>query len=576
MAQDYRYLLDPAGPFFCPEQLDEEQRLFRDTIHSFARERLFPLREQIESLDLDLTRSLIRECAELGLCGVDIPDEHGGLDMGYASTVLSSEFLAECGSASFMVSLGAVTGIGLLPILLYGTPEQREQWLPGIASGELMGAYCLTEPGSGSDALAARSRARLEGNEWILDGRKQYITNAGFADYFIVFAQADEGKRKGFSAFLVPRETDGLSVGREEHKMGIKGSSTGPVVFEGLRLPADHLLGQVGEGAAIALVTLDMGRIKLGLMDLGLGHLSIRDALLYTAERRQFGTRIHNFGALRGKLARMASRQLALESLCYRVIGLLEEGMQALSKDRRQDGRSQAEVLEDLALEGSMVKVLGSETHGRIVDDCLQCFGGYGFIEDYGIAGRYRDTRIDRIFEGSNEINRQVITGNLLKAALEGRFPLRRALSGWKDPGRETDPVVRARELSRGLLLGALDAAICAWGQDLALRQQAAEDLADLCITFCALDSMVLRKEHAGPALADPALFRSALVLTAGESLDACQQHGGRLLAALGEAGQRLQKLLEEMLACRARLDSYSATEDLAARLIAHGALPRS
>ncbi|MCA9782846.1 MAG: acyl-CoA dehydrogenase family protein [Calditrichaeota bacterium] len=566
-----------SGPApLAPEALDDSQREFRQTLCQFASEQLAPRRADLENFDLALTRQLLDQCAELGLCAVDIPEAHGGLELGWITAVASSEYLAECRSASLMVSLGAVTGIGLLPILLYGTEEQKARWLPGVASGELKGAYALTEPGSGSDALAASSRAVVDGEHWVITGRKQYITNAGFADYFIVFAQARSSEGQGFSAFFVPRDTPGLSIGLEEHKMGLKGSSTAPLILEEVRVPLDHLIGQVGEGTAIALVTLDLGRLKLGLMDLGLSRVCIRDTVRYTGERRQFGTAIANFEALQGKLAAMGSRLLALESMAWRVLGLLADGMG--TGDARLHGREAAVVLESLALESSMVKIHGSESLFRISDAGLQSLGGYGFIEEYGLAGIFRDNRVDRIFEGTNEINRQVIVGNLLRAALEGQLTLRNG--DRETPALPGDPPGLAPALDvlhrvRRAFCTLLDAAITAWGQDLALRQLAGEDLADLATTVFALDSACLRVRHWHREFKDPHCVMHALGLLACESLAEARHCAARLRAGLGDAGAIADEALTALDVHRdAQLNPYALSRALAHSLAQHGGWP--
>jgi alkylation response protein AidB-like acyl-CoA dehydrogenase len=509
MAESFSHLLAFRADErpLAPEGLDDTRCQFRDSVRAFAREHLAPHTPALETLDLPLTRRLLDDCAAQGLCAIDIPEVHGGLELGWVTAVASSEWLAECRSASFMVSLGAVTGIGLLPILLYGTADQQARWLPAIADGRLKGAYALTEPGSGSDALAADCRAEPVPGGWCLTGRKQYISNAGFADYFIVFAQApvrDGGGTRGLAAFLVARDTAGLSVGPEEHKLGLKGSSTAALVLEQAVVPEDSLLGRVGEGPAIALCTLDLGRLKLGFMDLGFCRLALADALRYTEDRRQFGVAIAGLEAIQGKLAGMAVHILALESLAWRVLGLLEARMHA--QGPRAEGRRAAAVLEGLALETSLVKILGSESLFQVADQALQCLGGYGFIEDYGLARVARDTRVDRIFEGTNEINRQVVLGQLLKGALEGTLDL---VDG--DPGSaapEAGDTAFAGAVLNALRAGLkrlLDRAITAWGQDLALHQQAGEDLADLALAVYALDSALLRVIHHRAAFRDRA-----------------------------------------------------------------------
>ncbi|HEY7779289.1 MAG TPA: acyl-CoA dehydrogenase family protein [Ktedonobacterales bacterium] len=402
--------------FLTPEKFDDEQRLVRESARTFIQREVLPRSEAIDHQEPGVLPGLVRQAGEQGLLMIDIPEQYDGAELGL---IVSAIVAAEMREASFAVAHGAHTTIGTLPIVFYGTEDQKRRYLPRLASGELIGAYALTEPGVGSDAMAIRTRAVLDedGKHYVLNGSKQWISNAGFADLMIVFAKVDDTKH---TAFIVETAWPGISTGAEERKMGIKGSSTRSVYFDNVRVPVENVLGEIGKGYKIAFNILNIGRLKLGAGAAGGARAALDMAAAYTNERKAFGRPLHSFGLIKKKLANMAADIYGAEALAYRTVGMVEDARRAAGDDQQ----AQLAAIEDYAIECSIAKVYGSEALGREVDEGVQIFGGYGFMQDYPIEKAYRDARINRIFEGTNEINRLVTSGTLFERAMGGKIDL--------------------------------------------------------------------------------------------------------------------------------------------------------
>ncbi len=494
------FLIDPVPEdIFTPEDFTGEQRAMARTAEEFIDNEVIPRIAEIEEKKPGVVPTLLKRAGDIGLLAIEVPEAYGGLGLDKATAMLVSERAAKV--ASFSISWGAHTGIGSLPIVYYGSEAQKSEYLPRLASGEWLAAYALTEPDSGSDALAAKTVAKRDGDSWVLNGIKQFITNAGFADLFVVFAQADGDK---FTAFLVERTDPGVSTGPEEQKLGIKGSSTRAVILKDARIPADRLLGEIGRGHKIAFNILNVGRFKLGCGAVGTARECVQLSVDYAKERKQFGKPIIKFGMVQRKIADMATRLYAAEAIGYRTAGLLDAASETLPPAGPERDQGWRALLEEYTVECSIVKVFGSECLDFISDEALQIFGGYGFLEDYPIERHYRDSRINRIFEGTNEINRIIIPATVLKRAGQGKldyFPFMERVKGELEEASppqvaDDEPLaadLAACEQSKRLVAYTANLLVRRNLKDLATRQQHLEILANMIIDTFATGSVVAR-----------------------------------------------------------------------------------
>jgi alkylation response protein AidB-like acyl-CoA dehydrogenase len=496
------FLLEPVvTPTFTREMFSEDQTDINRMVREFAQERILEQREELAANNGELSRQIMAEVGELGMTAVDVPEAYGGLELDKTTSAMVVEALTRGGSASWVVTFSAHVGIGTLPLVYFGTEEQKAKYLPKLASGEHLAAYALTEPGAGSDAQNLETTAVLseDGEHYILNGTKIYVTNGGWADLYTIFAKID-GKQH--SAFLVERDFEGLKIGAEEHKLGIKGSSTVTLFLDNLKVPKENLLGAAGAGFPIALNALNIGRFKLGAADLGGSKHAIGYVTEFALERLQFGQPIAYFDAIRRKLAEMVTRTYGLDSVIYRTVGLMDERIGALDSSSESYNKQAMDALEEYAIEASISKILGSENMAWIADQGIQTLGGSGFSEEYPLAEMYRDTRIDRIFEGTNEINRMVIYGYLLKKGLTEELSIRDGAKQWTVEMEEVDgPLtweLKALDAGRRLTVKCLFEAISLYGQDLRNEQVVGEDLADLVINYFAASAAVNRLLQAG------------------------------------------------------------------------------
>ena len=549
------FLLETRAPeeVFTPEDLSLDQRQIAETASRFAKEMLLPALGQIEAKEPGVMRDLLRQAGELGLAAVDIPEEYGGLGLDKVTSALVADHISVV--ASFSTAIGAHTCIGTLPLVWYGTEEQKQRYLPRIASLEWVAAYALSEATSGSDAMNIRTRATLseDGQYYILNGEKMWITNAGIADIFTVFAKVDGEK---FSAFLVERDTPGLSIGKEEHKLGIRGSSTCALIMADCRIPAANLLGEAGKGHHIAFNILNMGRFKLGAACLGGARMAIDLGIGYAKERKAFGKSIAEFGLIQRKIAQSATRLFAAESMAYRTAGMMDAALNALAETGNSSSREIQKRIEEYAVECSILKVACSEMMDYVADELVQIMAGYGYVEEYPAERIYRDARINRIFEGTNEINRLIITGWLMKRAASGQLPLMTAIQALMDevtqpPGLADEdsgePLARETKILanlRKIFLLAAGVAYQRFGNALQDQQEVMADLADCITAIFGLESALLRSRklaasssgsQSGSRARAASLAAAMTSVFADEALSTVEQAARRVLSASAE-----------------------------------------
>ena len=541
------FLLESASPqdVFTPADLTDDQKLIGQTAEEFVTKEVMPLVKELENKKPGLMAEMVRKGAELGIMSGGIPEEYGGAGLDKIATTVLTEKLSIYGG--FAVTHGAHAGIGTLPIVYFGTEEQKKKYLPKLASAEMIGAYCLSEPQAGSDAQNSLTRAELnkEGTHYILNGQKMWITNGGFADLYIVFAKVDGEK---FTAFIVERTFPGFKPGNEEHKMGIHGSSTTPIFLENCKVPKENVLHEIGRGHIVAFNVLNAGRFTLGASAIGGSKYVLMSASKYTKERKAFGKQIGDFGLMKEKLAEMAIQLFAVESMVYRSAGNIESAMAAASASGGDKIQSTMKVLEEYAIESSIAKVYGSEMLDFVVDEAVQIFGGYGFHEDYPVCRAYRDSRINRIFEGTNEINRMLIIQMLMKRAMGGQLALIPAAMKLADeilagPSFEEAPEGVLAEESRvvanakKMFLQAAGGAVQKFREKLADEQELIGALSNIVMEVYAMESCLLRAQKAAAAKGEAAsavMIDAARVFIA-DAAERLEHEAKRAIAAVHE-----------------------------------------
>ncbi|HLH17631.1 MAG TPA: acyl-CoA dehydrogenase family protein [Bryobacteraceae bacterium] len=578
------FLLEERRPedIFTPEDFTEEHRQIAKTTVDFTTNEVLPHAAEIEAKQFDITRALLRKAGELGLMAADIPEAYGGMEMDKVTSALIAESMSQL--ASFSVAFSAHTGIGTLPIVWYGTPQQKQKYLPKLATGEWIAAYALSESSSASDAMNCRTRAVLspEGSHYVLNGEKMWISNAGFADLFTVFAKVDAEK---FTAFLIERNTPGFTVGAEEHKLGIRGSSTCPLILADCRVPVENVLGEIGKGHHIAFNILNIGRFKLGAACVGGARNGFNSAIGYARERKAFGKSISEFGLIQEKLAEMATGVYAGECLAYRTIGMIDAALAGIDSTAEGASREIQKRIEEYAVECSILKVWGSEMLDMVVDHVVQIYAGYGYVEEYPAERAYRDSRINRIFEGTNEINRLIITGFLMKRAMAGQLPLLAAIkkimdevmSGSAAAEERPGPLGAEHALlaaARKLTLFAAGAASQKYMQALADQQEIMGALADCIAEVYALESCILRAEKLRLSRGEAAAAQAVAMTRyyAAKAFDTVESSARKVIAASAEGDMlRTQLAILRRLAKREPADTIALGRQIARHVIAAG-----
>ncbi len=559
---------------FTPEDLSEEQKMIREMTEQFVEDEVVPQQEQIENKQWDVTRNLLRRCGELGLLGIEVPEEYGGENLDKISSMIVSEKLGRV--ASFAVTYGGHSGIGTLPIVYFGAEEHKRKYLPLLCKAEKISAYALSEASSGSDALSAKTTAvrSADGSHWILNGEKMWITNAAFADMFVTFAQATQGDQKQFSCFIVEKDYPGVSTGAEEHKMGLKGSSTRTLVLDNARIPIDNVLGEIGKGHHVAFNILNMGRAKLAAGAVGGSKTALNASIAYAKQRVAFGKPISSFGAIKQKLAEMAVRTWITEGMVYRTAGLMDRRLESVDV---KDPKQVLKAIEEYAVECSILKVFASEVLDFVVDEAVQIHGGFGYSAEYPVERYYRDSRVNRIFEGTNEINRLLIPGMLLKRASSGQLPLHAAVRSVMDEvmsagiGNEpSGPFARERsgvkQAQKALLLVA-GSAIQRFRDSIRDEQEVLMHISNMVMDVYAMDTAVCRlMKNSGELHAD------VVSTFMNDAIADIKFSGRQVLAATGDGDTlRIQLSALRRLLRWTPVNTVGARRRIAEHLIDHG-----
>jgi alkylation response protein AidB-like acyl-CoA dehydrogenase len=573
------FLIEDLTPedIFTLEDISSEHRQIADVAAKFAEEKIYPQVHEIEAKNFDVSRQLMRELGALGLLGIDVPEQYGGMELDKVSAALVSQHLAASGS--FSVTSSVHVNIGILPLVWFGTPQQKEKYIPRLVSGEWIAAYALSEASAGSDAMNIATRATLtaDGKYYLLNGEKMWISNAGIASFFTIFAKIDGEK---FSAFLVEAGTPGLTIGAEEHKLGIRGSSTCPLVLADCKVPVENLLGQPGKGHQIAFNVLNVGRYRIASGAIGGARGALRDGIRYARERIAFGKPITSFGLVQEKLAESAAGIYATEAVLYRIVGAIDAALAELDKSSPDYYQEVQKRIEEFAVECSILKVFGSEMLDRVVDEMLQIHGGYGYVEEYGAERAYRDSRINRIFEGTNEINRLITTGWMIKRALKGTLPLLPAINKVMDevmagPAAKASyegPLAEERALLAGakkIALFCSGAASQKFGNDLGEQQEIMGALADIISEVLALESSILRAEKINKP---NSLAVQLTKYYAAHSFRVIETRAERILAAVAEGDMlRTQMTIFRRLSKHEPVNTIALGREISAAMVETG-----
>jgi alkylation response protein AidB-like acyl-CoA dehydrogenase len=571
-----------AEEVFTPEDFSEQHVLIGQTAEEFAQKEIVPNIEKMEHKDFSVTRDLLKKAGELGLSGVEIPEAYGGMELDKVSAAVIADHIAKY--AGFATTWGGHTGIGTLPLVYFGNDAQKQKYLPKLAAGEIVGAYALSEASSGSDALNCRSRAVLssDGKYYVLNGEKMWITNAGFADLFTVFAKVDGEK---FTAFLVERNFPGFSIGAEEHKMGIRGSSTCPIILNDCKVPVENVLGEIGRGHIIAFNILNIGRFKLGAMCVGGARESVNNAIGYAKQRKAFKKVIADFGLVREKLANMAILIYVGESLVFRTVGMMDAALAAIDKSAADASRKTLKAIEEYAVECSIIKVWASEMLDYVVDETLQIYAGYGFVEEYPAERAYRDARINRIFEGTNEINRLIITGFLLKRAMGGQLPLMPAIKQLMDEvlsgpsaSEEFEGILAEEQklvaAAKKLGLFAAGAATQKYMMQIEQQQEVMGAIADMVMEVYAMESVLLRTMKLASSKGEnaAALAIAATRVYLSQGMDKIELSARKIIADVAEGDMlRTQMAILRRLAKHDPVNTIGLRQEIAEKIIERG-----